>query len=447
MLKVGVGRRCISPFWGVELTGWGYYLQRTWQTVHDELFATALVIDSGDVAVAVIALDLMVVGEQFTDEVRRAVHRETGLPPENIMVCCTHTHNAPASQGLEGVGAVDPVYEQWSARQAATAAILAWQDREPAELYVGHTEVTGLTFNRTREGGAVDPNLTVLVARRPDRSVLATVVNFQAHPTVSTNLRPRSVSRDVPGRICDRVETAFPQATAMYLQGACGDVNFLREFSTSQREHEPAEQIAEQVLSLIDKAEPLSAFVPTAKSRRYQIPTRRWTSDEISADRNEAERRLRDRDMHRWRETIGRAMTNRPEEMVARHGDAWKAVAAMCRFNLVWTERMLADWQDRPEWIETEIQSIRIGDFGIVSNASEFFSSHALAVRQSSPVQDLMIACYANGRIGYMPDADDIARKSYAAWQSPKYCNQFPFTEQSGPAMISAMLNSLCDEE
>ena len=44
-----------------------------------------------------------------------------------------------------------------------------------------------------------------------------------------------------------------------------------------------------------------------------------------------------------------------------------------------------------------------------------------------------MLACYANGRIGYLPDEHDIAARSYAGYQSPKYCDQFPFTPESGP--------------
>ena len=59
-----------------------------------------------------------------------------------------------------------------------------------------------------------------------------------------------------------------------------------------------------------------------------------------------------------------------------------------------------------------------------------------------------MIACYANGRIGYMPDAYDVERRTYAAYQSPKYCNQFPFTAKSGPAMCDAMVDVIrCSRE
>ena len=40
---------------------------------------------------------------------------------------------------------------------------------------------------------------------------------------------------------------------------------------------------------------------------------------------------------------------------------------------------------------------------------------------------DLMIAGYANDSIGYVPDAFDVERRSYAAYQSPKFKDQFPF--------------------
>ena len=75
-----------------------------------------------------------------------------------------------------------------------------------------------------------------------------------------------------------------------------------------------------------------------------------------------------------------------------------------------------------------------------MANASEFFTPFALEVRKQAESPSLMFACYANGRIGYLPDAFDIAAKSYAGYQSPKYCNQFPFTGESGPAMCDAQV-------
>lgn len=444
-LKAGVARRGICPFWGVELTGWGYFLGRTWETIHDDLQATALVLENEETTLAVVSLDLMVISEAFTKQVRELVEAETGIPRDHMMVACTHTHNAPASGGLLGVGEVNPFYEDWAARQAATAIIQAFRKREPADCSVAGVNLPGQTFNRTRENGPVDPRLTTLRVSRSNGSPLAFVVNFQAHPTVQTKFRPQAVSRDVPGEICDLLERAVPGATAMYLQGASGDVNFLKRFSaTPELSREPARITAGAVLASQADARRIDNPALSVVCELVSLPTRRWTREEIDRDREEAQRRLKEQDAKGWKESIGRVMTNRPDEMVARHGgDEWKAVEAMCRFNLAWTYEMLKDWETRPETLATEVQAFRIGELGIVANSSELFSSLALDVRNRTGLDHLMISCYTNGRIGYLPDAHDIAKRSYAAWQSPKYCNQFPFTNESGPAMCDAMVKIL----
>ncbi|NQV25364.1 MAG: hypothetical protein HQ518_13460 [Rhodopirellula sp.] len=442
--NAGIARRKISPFWGVELTGWGYYLNRTWLDVHDDLNATSLVVENDNQTIAIVSVDLMVISSEFTLTVRQQISAATGIPLQNILVSCTHTHNAPASEGLRGVGDVDPVYEAWAAREAATSAILAWQNREAVTISAAASTVSGVTFNRTRDNGPVDEIATSLRVDRIDQSPLAIVVGFQAHPTVTTVLRPRSVSRDAPGQICDLIETAHPGCMAIYIQGACGDVNFLREFATLERHEEPGQIVAEAVLKSLETAERLDTSIMAANVATAIVPTRRWTQEEIAGDQEEARRRLEQHDISGWRETIGRAMTNRPDDMVARHGgDEWKAVEAMCRFNVEWTELMELDLNERPETLSTEIQALRIGDFGIVTNSSEFFTTLALDVRARSPLPFLTLSCYSNGRIGYMPDAHDVERKTYAAYQSPKYCNQFPFTKDSGPAMVNAMVDRL----
>jgi hypothetical protein len=71
------------------------------------------------------------------------------------------------------------------------------------------------------------------------------------------------------------------------------------------------------------------------------------------------------------------------------------------------------------------------------------FTTLALETRQQWGRDDLMIVGYANDSIGYMPDAYDIDRRSYAATQSPKFKNQFPFTPASGSALVQGMLDAL----
>src|SRR5436305_14403168 len=157
MFQAGVARTSLTPFWGVELTGWGYYSERRWQRVHDHLNATALAFDDGRRPAIVVALDLMVIDEPFARRAREQVRAATGLPMDSILLTCSHSHNAPAAGGLLGVGECDPFYEDWAGRQVATAAALAWQEREPVTARAGGADVAGLSYNRTRPDGEVDP--------------------------------------------------------------------------------------------------------------------------------------------------------------------------------------------------------------------------------------------------------------------------------------------------
>jgi hypothetical protein len=439
----GVARTVITPYWGVELTGWGYYIERRWQRVRDDLCATALVVDDGRNSAAIIAVDLMVIDDRFTALAREKVSAETGIPQHAILLTASHSHNAPAAGGLRGAGECDQDYADWASRQAATAAILAWRSRVSATASVAHAEVPGLAYNRTRANGPTDNRLTTLWLSRLTGETLAAVINFQSHPCVQTILRPWDVTRDAPGEVCDRLESAIPGLTAMYIQGACGDVNFNPEYSTPERSGEPAQALAEAALASRSRAAAMIDPTVAATTLTAEIPTRRWTDGEIDADRREAQERMATGNTTGWRDTIGRVMTNRPDDMVKRHGgDELKAVQSMCRFNLEWTEQMLVDCHTRPETLSTEVQAVRIGDLTVVSNSSEFFTTLALDVRARAKSPELMIACYANGRIGYVPDAHDVERKTYAAYQSPKYCNQFPFTAESGPALCDAMVEA-----
>ena len=73
------------------------------------------------------------------------------------------------------------------------------------------------------------------------------------------------------------------------------------------------------------------------------------------------------------------------------------------------------------------------------------FTSLGLEVRRQWKNENLLMLGFSNGSIGYLPDDYDIARGSYAAIQSPKFTAQFPFTAQSGPAMVEGLLRALID--
>jgi hypothetical protein len=454
-MQIGVARTRLSPPWGVELAGWGYYLERTWQRVRDHTAATAIVFDDdGRNAAAILALDVMYLDAANTRSIRDYVTAATGIPAKAICVACSHSHNTPTAGFIRGAGEIDTEYLRWMQRQAATAAILAWRGRQPASLGVAATDISGWTYNRTRGDGPVDTKLTVWRADTLDGRPLAAVVNFQAHPTIMMSLGSTDLSRDAPGLITDTLEAALPGLTALYLQGSCGDINFGEAWNNPNRCHEPGRHVAAKALETWDAARPhrkleianwqltIGNSLATC-SLPVTLPTRRWTREEVLRDREEGLHRLRTGDTAGWRESIGRVMVNHPDRFAERYGGSLElAVKAIARFAVEWTAEILKDLDTRPESLVTEVQAIRIGNGFLVTDPAELFTTLALDVRRQWP-HDLIIAGYANASIGYMPDGHDIARRTYAADQSPKFKNQFPFMVESGQTLVAGMVEAL----
>ncbi len=442
--KVGVAKRVITPGNHVELAGLGYYLNRTPASVRDNLAATAMVIeDHSGKSIALIALDIMYGDDNFTKTIREQICRDTNLSPGAICVNCSHSHNAPNAAFVRGVGELNSDYVQFAARAAADAAIEAWLKRRPARLRVGSGEAKGMAFNRTRENGAVDTRVAVLCADTLDGHPIAVAVNFHCHLNAHLEVDLHAVSRDLSGELTDQIEAAYPGATALYLQGTCGDVMVSPEFSGTQRRFEPAREISRAALAACENARPLDGTLDFI-TRRVCLPTRRWTLDEINLDREEALYRLKTGDTKDWLTGFARVIVTYPDRLPRRYGGSVeKTVAAVSRFGVEWTEAMLPLLNTRPEFIETEVQAVRIGDMWLTAHSAELFTSLGLMVRQTWPHQDLFMLGYSNGAIGYLPDAYDVERKSYAANQSPKFTGQFPFTGKSGDAMVAALLSAL----
>ncbi|MBY0228612.1 MAG: hypothetical protein K2W96_04960 [Gemmataceae bacterium] len=442
-MRIGAARARLTPFWGVELAGWGYYLGRTWQRVRDHTAATALVAEADGGACAVIAVDLMYADRAFCDRVRELIAQSVPIPPHAVCVACSHSHNTPTVGAIRGAGEAHPEYAEWAARQAATAAIVAYRQRRPAHLSLGSTELEGWTENRTRAGGPVDTRLTVWRIDDDTRRPLAAVVGFQGHPTVQMPLGTHDLSRDFPGQVTDLLERELPGVTALYLQGACGEINIKAGFHDPDNCHRPGVAIAQAALQCWKKARPAEGETVRAVERTVTLPTRRWGRDEVLAVREECERRLATGDTAGWLDGFARVVVNYPRKLHERYGgSAEAAMRAVCRFGMEWSAEALADLDARPETLDARLQALRVGDAYLAANGAEYFSSLILPLRQAWG-KELVFAGYANESIGYLPDADDVRRRTYAAWQSPKFKGQFPFTESAGETMAQAMLSAL----
>jgi hypothetical protein len=440
----GTARRIITPPAHVELAGLGYYLERKGERVRDDLTITALVMGDERKHLAIAAVDMMYNDTTFTRKVRDLVAARTDIKPEAVCVNFSHTHNAPTAGLIIGAGERDFDYLDSAAAAAGEAIIEARQSAKPARLFVGQGDLSDMTFNRTRRNGPVDTRVGVLRVESADGKPMVVLINFHSHCTAHIDVDLNAISRDWPGEVVDQVEAAWPGCRTLYVQGTCGDVNFRREFNGTERRFEPARALTSATFEALKKARPVEGSGVAALCKSLLLPARRWTRKEIEQDREEGTYRLKTGDTRGWLEGVARVCVNLPERLPLRYGGSVeKAVAAVSRFAVEWTEAILPELETRPETVAAEVQVFRIGDVYLIANPAELFTTLGLEVRRRWAKENLFMLSYSNGSIGYLPDAYEIERGSYAAIQSPKFTAQFPFTAESGTTMVKAMLDLL----
>jgi hypothetical protein len=150
--KVGVGEEIITPPIGVPMAG---YMRTGVSTgVHDDLHVRSLVIEGADgTPVVMMTLSIINLDAKFTDRIRAKINAETGIPEENILISCTHTHSGP------DVGRAGEDYIGFLIDQAAKSAVEAWKSRVPGRVGTGGVEVLELGRNDRRlEYGGLHPD-------------------------------------------------------------------------------------------------------------------------------------------------------------------------------------------------------------------------------------------------------------------------------------------------
>src|SRR5579884_387859 len=138
-LQAGVARTDITPPVGVELCGYGPFLGRASVDVHDPLWCRALALESGGEPLLIISCDLIGVLQEMTDAIRAEIRNSHGIPPDRVMITCTHTHSGPNTVRLIGWGEPNEHYRAALPRKIVETAQRAVDDLRPARLAIGQT--------------------------------------------------------------------------------------------------------------------------------------------------------------------------------------------------------------------------------------------------------------------------------------------------------------------
>jgi neutral ceramidase len=415
-LEVGAAEVVITPPLGVESVGYGPNRELRSAAIHRQLTAQALVVRDGAQAAAIVVCDLVAVTPEFVAAVRARVERETGIAAGNVLVAATHSHSSPSTGSLADFGRTDREYVRLLVRIVSGAVGWAQRRAEPAQLYVGRTVHEGLAWNRTG-ASTVDEELQTLHAVNRAGAVIAVIAQHACHPVT---LGPNTIlSPDFPGAFRERIREAAPQCVALYLNGACGDVDpITNRDAWGQGSVKDVERLgarlADTGFAAMQAAAPVEdpgiAVVSGSLRLDYELPTPERLRREIA--RLGAERRRR------------RGQPDQPFGAPA-EGDV--------RMPGFWLRhyRRLERRFERGELEDhelVELQALRLGrDVVVLAIPAEVYAEQGLQIKHASPFTHTLLACYANGCCGYLPPEREFTAGGYTATLAAAAYDRPPF--------------------
>ncbi|WP_449462554.1 neutral/alkaline non-lysosomal ceramidase N-terminal domain-containing protein [Tardisphaera miroshnichenkoae] len=411
MIEEGFGKADVTPRGTVELTGFPVGNRKS-EGVHDRLFCRSLFL-RGEEEFAIISCDLFGFGHEFADEVRNGVANKLGVKPSQVMLAATHTHSSPPTTFLRNGGSVQREYLDLVKNAIEEAAEGSARAAKSTVKYAA-TRAAGLTFDRVY-GSAPDDSLSV-IHFKPAQGKKVTLINYACHPSV---LGPHNsqISADFPAYIYAIYEAAGEEA--IFLNGASGDLNpYLARgqagtFADAER---VGKAIGERSLQ---EGKEVEAHV-LSRSKQVLLERVRPQIDEKA---------LREQ-IKRWRE--------QGEAVDPKTGLPFGAKADV-----------IEDWLGEiggssPSPAVGEAQGVALSKgLALISFSGELFSSVGNLIKLGSPFAETLVIGYANGLVGYIPDAKAFEIGSYEASEAYMYFDTFPFSKNVSKLVVKTSLEVL----
>ena len=429
-VRVGLAKVDITPPLGVELCGFGPFIHRHATDVLEPLYARAMVLEQDGRKLALVACDLIGIEAETAALAREHVEQAVGLPPEAVMICCTHTHSGPATVDMVGWGEPDKAYCEGLPGLIARAVERADKERAPARLEWGEAHSGDLSCNRVDPDAARDERLAVLGFRpepRGRKAWLGFAAHVSCHPTVMCE-RTALISGDFVWAAVNKLERELHVELGAFIQGALGDINAVSSHKPQAEALGDLKVISARlqghIRTALDSAEVVDC-APFAAARK-QVVLPQVVPEHAAVLRAWLDaRRMRER------------------------GDMGGYVARYQRFVEETHERLLAKLEAAHQpGLVTEIQGFRLGDVMILAQPGEMFFSFYQQLRERLAGVRLVVTGPANDFVGYIPSADNFdlsaRRYSYAAHFVPVVRGDYRFAENVGDVLVDELV-SLAD--
>jgi hypothetical protein len=459
-MRLGFAKTDVTPRVGVELCGFGPFINRHSIGVRDRLWSRAMAVEMGEKRAVVISNDLVMLELATVTRIRELIGAQTGLPPEAIMVHCTHTHSGPnTSSMLNGWGVLDHPYMEVLPQKIAAAAVQALANLQEATLSYAEVPCEGIGLNREydKDAPALEdvlrddwrpekPELTdttchVLVAHAalgvvrassppgagetpalPEEAgetptprgggILGFAAYFGCHPVVCC-ATTRYIHGDYAGVAMNALEREHPGSVGLFLQGAQGDVNSCVVHKPEQEAllalDVIAGRFARSVRDGLRQAEPLAVDDMAYVLQEATFTRRALTAEDIAGR------------LHEQEEILQRAGASDEDGAVR-----MATVFALAYRKLLAAMSGGAGCQSALS-PSTQLSGLRLGPLVLLGAPFETFQAIKNDVRQQAQSPLTLVMGITNDSLGYAPDRACAERGGYAADMVPLMLSSLPF--------------------
>jgi hypothetical protein len=378
-LRAGMAAVKITPSVARTVYIAGYNNNRIAESVHDDLWARALVLDDGRTRMALVGCDLIGLSNS---RVRKIRQRVKGVPAENVLIACTHVHSGPDTLGLWGKSTlssgIDPEYMAQLEGKIAEAVDTAAAKLTPARLSAAKVEVPDGLVHNSREP-LQDKELTAVRFTSDGGSPIGTLVHYGGHPEVN---KSKALTSDFVHYVREAVEQRFG-GVALFANGALGGmVTPQVEMHTLEEMERVGTGVGAAAVRALDTARPVEVKSLALSRREVEIPLE-----------NEG-------------------------------------------FKLLLAGKVL-DGESPDGKIHTEVWRMALGPITLVSIPGEILPRPALALKSKMPGRFPMVVALGNDELGYILDPDDFERPLY------KYEKSMSVGKEAWPRLHAAALELL----
>lgn len=384
-MKIGYAQTVITPALDKPVYLAGFGNNRRAETVHDDLYARALAIQTEQTTLVLVALDLIGFFRPDVYEVIEKVNR----PDAQIIIASTHTHHGPDTMGLWGpddkTRGVDEVWLSETKQKIVDVIHASLSALEPASVKWTSVQVPGLSKN-ARNPEILDNELTLLQFLNTDHRSLVTLFNFPCHPEVLWELNP-NITSDYVHTLREEVEKQTV-APCIFFSGALGGM-----------------------------------MTPDVKDHSFE----------------EAEfmgRRLADAGLS--------ALSNVESQMsrVAFEKREIKAKLTNILYKLAFRRKLLPDVRDKNGYITTEVNLIKIGGVWLAAVPGELLPKLGLQLKawmKEAGAQVTGVIGLANDELGYILPVEDFKYP----WNPFKPGKHYEETNSIGKDIAPKVTNAL----